>query len=197
MDFAALADVIQVLNRIGKSSDSSNTATLFGKTARVDRTACAPFGQVATSVTPTIDNNYHTLASISGHGYLDQATLIPGNTNYPTYIRITVDGVVKFNGGSNCTQPAGVIIASLVAPGYSSGSDTTYAIVGSTLSAYGMIGGHLVKYPYTANATPGVNDFYLAVLTDSIYFTQSLLIEYSAPTASTPAFNFAYAGGNY
>lgn len=161
---------------------------------RVDRTSCQPFGQIATSTNLTGDSAYHTLVSISGHGFLDHAWITLTSLGNAVTLRITVDGVVKFLGGMAVTNTAGYFVGvqnkNLIGMGYNGNHWMTNGN-GTTALTTGTI---LVMYPYTTNTAPSSNA-YLALASDSIYFTTSLLIEYMTGSAMTA--NFSYQGGSY
>jgi hypothetical protein len=181
---------------IGTNADAAATnasiwamlKTLNQSTAKVDKSACIPFGTPGAFVALT--NVYQTLQSITGKGFLDTTNLV-GATAINT-LRITVDGVVKFEGSSNSSSySTGLTKRDLLF--VNNGNAITIISPAGVYStqAIASTNGSTVGYPYTANAIQAGT---LSITPHSIYFNSSLLIEAKTGTALTAGY---YIAGGY
>lgn len=163
-----------------------------GGAVKVDKSACIPFGNTYGSIALT--TAYQTLQSITGKGYLD-TVIFMGHSNVHS-LRITIDGVVKFEGSGNAsTGVVGVTKRDLLLTIATSTTASTLAVIApnspnSTLQL-GVTPSFFVGFPYTANVTQGTT---LSMITDSIYFSSSLLIEVKSGVAHGDSY---YLSGGY
>lgn len=140
--------------------------------------------QVSTFATAALTTTYQTIVNLTSKGYLD-TFVMQGNANVVT-IRITVDGIVKFEGTSNvATNMVGVVMKSLVIttttlnPAVESPNTPQQLLPIAGLNA-------LVGFPYTTNTNQNGT---LCILADSLYFKNTLLIEAKVGSATaSPAY---------
>ena len=199
---SAYVDTLETL--VGTTGDAAGTGSLFAfqkkldakaTGAAVDRSACIPFASPAAG-TVSLTSSYQTLYNYTGKGFLDSAIIQrDAGGGFIVTIRITVDGVVKFE-GQNSTSGissswSGVINVDKL--GFS-GSNLVF-MNNTQLSTITVLGTSvaIVDYPYTANAVFASKGT-LAFPTNSIYFNSSILIEAKADGVVS-GINYAYAGG--
>ncbi|NOU98493.1 hypothetical protein [Paenibacillus planticolens] len=173
-----------------------------------DKTAMTQFQNPATSNLVALSATYSTLYSYTGKGYLDYAYLM-SDSSVEVGIRITVDGVLKFEGkvaAATTAAMAGVMQRNqfmVSSPNngnpnpYIASNNNSGGAIHNLKLGPGWSGGNTINhvdYPYTANASVGSKG-HIAILNDSIYFASSILIEAKATSGSTTATAYNYAGG--
>jgi len=152
----------------------------------IDKSRCTPLNAYNREV--ALDTSYQTLLSINGKGFLDHFIIRNNNSGAGLFLRITVDGVVKFHSrvdGTGDASVLGVIKREFLL------SRGTADIAGFlNPNSFDIYTTYLVEYPYTdTSGTTGK----IALMAESIYFTSNLLVEVMSTSSQTAA--YSYSGG--
>jgi len=140
---------------------------------------------VENSVSLSVDNTYEDLLNISGSGFLSLSILKP-NSSVNSFIKITIDGVIKYEGYSDGTPDIAGIYST-----NNAGTSTSYERpINPGLTTYSGIGIGIVGLPYTGAGQ------YCSRITQPLYFSNSLQIEAKQTTVSGNTINYEIEYGS-
>lgn len=155
-----------------------------------DKTASTLFSiTVPTGV--AVGTAYQTIFQSTIPGFIDSFVMSNPNATLLS-VRITVDGVVKFEGSSNASSRiVGVTKRSGLR---STGTDANAAIQNPSASNGAFLGlsavTDIVGFPYTLNAAQATT---IAIMADTLFFSSSVLIEAKISTAASVPY-YVYGG---
>ena len=182
--YQAMSHAVDGNIKIGVPSDAASTATIFGKLARIASASVfdkTKYTQVSNYTRQVFPAGTTTVFSVNGKGYLEAAAARAG---YNLKMRITVDGVVVYFGGSVSNSSAGVAQHS---DGLISGGSYYYLI--ASLGDAPVHPTIIKPYPYT------LGDIAFCELNAPIVINSSLKIEILSDYGSGDAAPWCMRGG--
>ncbi|XID92493.1 tail fiber protein [Paenibacillaceae bacterium WGS1546] len=154
----------------------------------VDRSACIPL--IGSGTAATSANVWQTLLNLMNKGYLDLASIRSSMTSLYLQLRITIDGVVKFHG--TCVQGMAAVASRSTLLSMGTTNSPALQDPGWQQSLIALDGNGFRNYPYTLNET--LSNTY-CIVSDAIYFENSLKIEVMSPNATGSTVSYMFSGG--